>query len=83
MYLISRKNLLAKNVKKLKKILPRDFNFTPKTWLIPTEYSELRNYINQKGEFNMIVKPEALSQGKGIYITKKLEDISPGVHCVV
>ena len=31
----------------------------------------------------MIVKPEAMSQGKGIFITKKLEDISPGVHCVV
>ena len=31
----------------------------------------------------MIVKPEASSQGRGIFITKRLEDINPKEHCVV
>lgn len=31
----------------------------------------------------MIVKPEASSQGKGIYITKRLEDVHTNEHCVV
>lgn len=31
----------------------------------------------------MIVKPEASSQGKGIFITKKLEDIGMNDHLVV
>lgn len=31
----------------------------------------------------MIIKPEASSQGKGIFITKRLEDINPKEHYVV
>jgi tubulin polyglutamylase TTLL6/13 len=29
-----------------------------------------------------IIKPEALSQGKGIFLTKSPEDINPNEHCV-
>lgn len=30
-----------------------------------------------------IVKPEAMSQGKGIFITKKFDGIDPAEHLVV
>ena len=29
------------------------------------------------------MKPESMSQGKGIYLTRKIEDIDPTQHCVV
>ena len=31
----------------------------------------------------MIVKPEASSQGKGIYLTREIEEIDVDDHCVV
>jgi len=35
MFALARKNLLAKNLQAMKKVLPSEFNFFPKTWLIP------------------------------------------------
>ena len=43
----------------------------------------MRNHFHKKKPFTLIVKPEASSQGKGIFITKKLEDLHPTAHCVV
>jgi hypothetical protein len=35
MYALARKNLLAKNLMSMKKVCSSDFNFFPKTWLLP------------------------------------------------
>jgi hypothetical protein len=35
MYALARKNLLAKNLMAMKKVCASDFNFFPKTWLLP------------------------------------------------
>ena len=35
MYTLARKNLLAKNLMNMKKISPSEYNFFPKTWLLP------------------------------------------------
>jgi hypothetical protein len=35
MFALARKNLLAKNLMAMKKVCPSDFNFFPKTWLLP------------------------------------------------
>ena len=83
MYNITRKNYLAKNLKRLERVFPNDYKFFPQTWLLPTDYPELRNQFHKKKVFHMICKPEASSQGKGIFITKKLEDLHPTAHCVV
>lgn len=48
MYLISHKNNLAKNIKKISKIFPNDFKFFPKTWLFPTEHHELIEFMSKK-----------------------------------
>jgi tubulin polyglutamylase TTLL6/13 len=83
MYQICRKNLLAKNLKKMERRYPIDYKITPKTWLLPYEYNELKAYITKKKVVSMIVKPEASAQGRGIFITRRLEDISPTEHYVV
>ena len=61
MYNITRKNYLAKNLKRLERVFPNDYKFFPQTWLLPTEYAELRNQFHKKKHFTLIVKPEASS----------------------
>jgi predicted RNA-binding protein YlxR (DUF448 family) len=44
--------------------------------MLPYDYHKLRNYTNELRRQNItktfIVKPEASSQGRGIYLTKNL-----------
>ena len=35
MYALARKNHLGRNLTKMKKLFPKDYNFFPKTWLLP------------------------------------------------
>jgi tubulin polyglutamylase TTLL6/13 len=54
--------------------------------MLPSEYSDFRLYYESKPKGKIrtyIVKPEALSQGKGIFLTRRIEDLEPGEHCVV
>ena len=76
MYTLARKNYLAKNLNRLRKVFPKDFNFFPKTWLIPAEYSDLATQFNSKKKKVFIVKPEASCQGRGIFLTKRFDDLS-------
>ena len=72
MYLISQKNHLASNIMKLKKVLPEDYAFYPKSWVLPSDWLTFRKQFNKPRVF--IAKPEALSQGRGIFLSKALED---------
>lgn len=87
MFQIARKNYLARNLKKMKKQFPKEYKFFPKTWLLPSEANELKNFAinssNKKTKPIYIVKPECMSQGKGIYITKKVDAIDMTEHIVV
>jgi tubulin polyglutamylase TTLL6/13 len=84
MYGISRKNHLGRNLMKMMKIFPEDYRFFPKTWLLPYEAVDFKNNFNSKGKSRktFIVKPEAGSQGDGIFLTKTLNKIDPEDHCV-
>ena len=71
MYSLARKNNLGKSLMKLWKQFPTEYNYFPKTWLLPTEMSDFRNQFNYNNNYNKdqkkkkvktyIVKPEALS----------------------
>jgi len=75
---IARKNNLGKNLMKMKKSFPDTFNFFPKTYLLPTDYQEFKNqFIKAKKPKTFIIKPEASAQGRGIFLTKTWEGISP------
>lgn len=39
MYTLSRKNYLARNLIKMEKKFPHDYNFFPKTWVLPSEFN--------------------------------------------
>lgn len=54
--------------------------------MLPQQYSEFRQYYEtkQKGKTRTyIVKPEADCQGRGIFLTRKIEDMESGKHYVV
>lgn len=42
MYEICRKDRLCRNLNRLQRIFPRDYNFFPTTWDLPTEF---RNFM--------------------------------------
>ena len=86
MYTLSRKNLLAKNLMKMRKKMPEEYNYFPLTWNLPGDYLDFKAYFDGKPKGKArtyIVKPECMSQGNGIFLTRKLEDINPTKHCVV
>lgn len=41
---LSRKDKLAKNLMKMYKAFPQEYDFFPKTWLLPQQLTELRNH---------------------------------------
>ena len=45
MHQITRKTLLAKNLKKLAKLFPFEFDFIPKTWVLPQELPDLKQHV--------------------------------------
>lgn len=76
MTIISMKNNLGKYLKLMQKLMPSDFNFFPRTWSFPSESYDLMNFVQQKKKpITLIVKPINSSQGKGIFITRKIKDI--------
>ena len=81
MHGICKKNFLAWNLNKMLKLFPNEFNYFPRTWVLPGDYSDFKSQLNKKKFF--IVKPEASSQGRGIFLIRKLEDINISERYVV
>ncbi|CAG9769236.1 unnamed protein product [Ceutorhynchus assimilis] len=74
---ICRKDLLARNLTRMQRMFPRDYNFFPKTWCFPADLGDAINYSKIRRNKTFILKPDAGSQGRGIIITKSLKDIRP------
>ena len=70
MYGLARKNNLSRNLQKMQKKFKLDYNFYPKTYSLPLDYNELiQKYGKPECKKTFIVKPEAMCQGKGIYLS--------------
>lgn len=80
---LHRKNQLARNLSKMYRKFGADYGFFPQTWILPGDWNWLRIDASRGESKTFIVKPEGLSQGKGIYLVKDVEEISPFDHCVV
>ena len=81
MHVITRKNYLAWTLSRMQKLLPEEYNFFPKTWVLPSDSAELRSMSRVRRPF--IVKPAASCQGRGIYITTSVNDIKLKDNTVV
>ena len=75
---IACKNLLGINLMALRERLPTEYDFFPLTWMLPMQYADFRSYFETKPKGKArtyIVKLEADCQGRGIFLTRKLEDL--------
>ncbi|MBN3308926.1 TTLL6 polyglutamylase, partial [Amia calva] len=79
---ICRKDLLARNMNRMLKLFPKDYVIFPKTWCLPSDYIDFQAYCRTKKNKTFICKPDSGCQGKGIYITRNLRDISPDEHII-
>ncbi|XP_076019484.1 putative tubulin polyglutamylase TTLL9 [Genypterus blacodes] len=82
-YELTRKNLMVKNLKRYRKSLERDIgqmeaskcDFFPCTYALPSEYHLFVEAFRRSPGSTWIMKPVAKSQGKGIFLFRKLKDI--------
>ncbi|XP_074651211.1 tubulin polyglutamylase ttll6-like isoform X2 [Tubulanus polymorphus] len=79
---ICRKDLLARNMNRMHKLFPKEYNVFPKSWCLPADYGDLQAYARSKKHKTYILKPESGCQGKGIWVTKNVKDIKPHEHMV-
>ncbi len=78
--ILGKKNNLSKYIEKMRKIFPDEYDFYPRTFILPYQLEELRNSAEKKYEKEgsrpvYIAKPEASCQGKGIFLVKKLDQL--------
>ena len=79
---LTRKDLLYKNVAKLKDNFPgTKFDFMPISYLLPNEISFLKDEMSKENQL-FIIKPVASSQGRGIFLTDNINDIPSGYNMI-
>lgn len=74
---ICRKDLLARNLNRMLRLFPKDYNFFPKTWCFPADLGEAISYSRLRKHKTFILKPDAGSQGRGIILTRSLKEVRP------
>jgi tubulin polyglutamylase TTLL6/13 len=81
-YVLARKNLLARNLATMQKAMPDLYDFFPDTWILPADSKSFKEQFNHKRAKTFIVKPEAMCQGKGIFLTRNCDWVVQGEHYV-
>ncbi|KAM5206892.1 LOW QUALITY PROTEIN: tubulin polyglutamylase TTLL13 [Hipposideros larvatus] len=79
---ICRKDLLARNLTRMQKLYPVEYNIFPRTWCLPADYGDFQSYGRQRKTRAYICKPDSGCQGRGIFITRNPRDIKPGEHMI-
>lgn len=76
---IARKQRMGQNLNRMQRSYPREYGFFPRTWILPAELADFRQQFDGNGvavnNKIFIVKPDAGCQGKGIFLTKTLENV--------
>eukprot|EP01065_Artemidia_motanka_P019965 TRINITY_DN23898_c0_g1_i1.p1 TRINITY_DN23898_c0_g1~~TRINITY_DN23898_c0_g1_i1.p1 ORF type:complete len:741 (+),score=158.91 TRINITY_DN23898_c0_g1_i1:76-2298(+) len=74
-----RKAPLSRSLAAWSQELPQDFDFVPKTWILPRDAADLEAHMHAH-KCTYIAKPTASSQGKGIVIARKWRDLTQVVR---
>uniref|UniRef100_A0AAY4E2U5 Tubulin polyglutamylase TTLL7 n=1 Tax=Denticeps clupeoides TaxID=299321 RepID=A0AAY4E2U5_9TELE len=84
---ICRKDCLARNMGKMIKNQPQEYNFSPKTWIFPAEYTQFQNYVKElrrkRKQKTFIVKPANGAMGHGISLIRNCEKLPAQDHFIV
>uniref|UniRef100_A0A8C4UWN2 Tubulin polyglutamylase TTLL13 n=1 Tax=Falco tinnunculus TaxID=100819 RepID=A0A8C4UWN2_FALTI len=79
---ICRKDLLARNLNRMLRLFPKEYNIFPRTWCLPADYGDFQAYRCTRKTRTFICKPESGCQGRGVFITHNLEEIKHGEHMI-
>ncbi|XP_027601237.1 tubulin polyglutamylase TTLL6 isoform X3 [Pipra filicauda] len=71
---LCRKDLLARNLNRMLRLFPEEYNIFPRTWCLPAE--------SMRKTRTFICKPDNSCQGKGIFITHHPEEIKHGERMI-
>ncbi|KAL0992434.1 hypothetical protein UPYG_G00093260 [Umbra pygmaea] len=66
---LCRKDMLARNMNRMLRTFPREYNIFPRTWCLPADYNDFQAYNRVKRHRTYICKPGTGSQGRGIYLS--------------
>ena len=67
---LTRKDGLSINLMHQRKRFPQEYDFFPETFVLPTDFLQFKAQVTRSREKStFIVKPQASSQGKGIFLT--------------
>ncbi|XP_075878742.1 tubulin polyglutamylase TTLL7 isoform X2 [Nelusetta ayraudi] len=84
---ICRKDCLARNMAKMSKCQPQEYNFIPRTWIFPAEYTQFQNYVKElrrkRRQKTFIVKPANGAMGHGISLIRSCEKLPAQEHFIV
>ncbi|XP_023279766.1 tubulin polyglutamylase TTLL11 isoform X2 [Seriola lalandi dorsalis] len=76
-----RKINLSRAVRTMQELFPEEYNFYPRSWILPEEYQQFSTQIRMVKENDatvnptFIVKPDGGSQGDGIYLIRDPSDL--------
>jgi hypothetical protein len=76
---ISRKDCLSRNIGRLQRLAPDEYDFSPSSWIIPAELSSLRTrddaLATLKRKRTYIVKPVNSAMGRGIFLVTSIDQL--------
>jgi len=78
MHNIANKARMAQVLERMRRNFPEQYNFYPRTWVLPGEMSGFSAQFDERGSSQhcFIIKPDAGAKGRGIFLTSKLENVT-------
>jgi len=77
MKMLAHKKMTGFYLNKFREFYPEEFDFYPKTFLLPEEYDQFKEYKSKHPDRLFIAKPTSGSQGDGIILVRKASDLAP------
>ena len=64
-------------MQRMQKHFPREYSFFPKSWVLPVDMADFKMQFGSDGKTTktFIVKPDSGCQGKGIFLTRDINEI--------
>lgn len=82
-YYLGKKHYLALHLQRMRQGFPAEYEYFPRTWVLPKDYQDLIAYAESNGNNVYIVKPQAQCQGRGIYLTTNIASLNQEDEYVV
>ncbi|NWW91629.1 TTL13 polyglutamylase, partial [Rhynochetos jubatus] len=79
---ICRKDLLARNLNRMRRLFPEEYHIFPRTWCLPADYGDFQANWRAQRAGTFICKPDSGCQGRGIFITRRPEAIRHGERMI-